>query len=95
MRLRDIINHEDVVYSKVDGGYHKDFSYNGKNYKAHLAPFALSGSACTIIKIDDLDDVNNVTAPEDKRKVFYKRYIDFKEKNIIDAIIKFITDYAK
>ena len=95
MKLREILAQDDIKYSWTDGGFHKEFTYNGKSYKASLLPFAMSGSACTIIKIDNKDDVNNVTASEDKRRVFYKRYNNFKSENITDSIREFLTDYAR
>ena len=95
MKLKELISPEGIKYCWTDGGYHKDFSYNDKQYHAFLLPFASTGSACTILKIDDADDINNITASEDTRKVFYKRYNDFKENNLTDAIKEFIKDYAR
>lgn len=82
----------DVEYSIVDGAFHKSFSKEGINYEAVLAPFAMTGSACTIIKIDDIDDVNNITAPVDTRTVLYRRFNNFKKENLINTIKEFMLD---
>lgn len=95
MKLKEVASIEGVTYSWVDGGFHKDFTYNDTQYQAALLPFASTGSACTILKVDDADDVSNITAPIDLRKVFYKRFADFKEVNLVNTIKEFIKDYAK
>ena len=95
MKLRELISAEGIRYSWRDGGYHKDFTYNNKDYQASLLPYASTGSACTILRIDDADDINNITASEDTRKVYYKRFNDFKEENLSDAVREFIKDFAR
>lgn len=94
MKVKELTTLEGIEYSIVNGGYHKTFHHNDKTYRASLLPFAMNGSACTIIKIDNEDDVNNVTASDDTRKVFYKRFSTFKKENLMEAIKEFIIDYA-
>ena len=92
MRIRELMN-LDVEYSLIDGAFHKNFDRRGINYEAVLTPFAMTGSACSIIKIDDVNDINNVTAPVDSRTVLYKRFNDFKKQNLIDTIKEFMLEY--
>ena len=87
---REIITPEGITYSFTDGCYYKEFSRNKVHYKVTLSPFAQSGSACTILKITDIDDPNNITAPIDSRTVYYKRFNDFKPANLTKTIKEFI-----
>ena len=91
MTRKDIYGQDGITYSFHDGGYHKDFTYEGKNYTAALMPNAMTGSHCTILRIDNKDDINNITASEDKRKVFFKRFNNFKEENLSQTIKEFLS----
>lgn len=78
-----------IQYSMVDGCYHKTFKHNKVTYEAVLAPFAMVGSACTISRITDTDDPNNITAPVDERTVYYKRFSTFKSSNLHETVNEF------
>lgn len=95
MDLKEIVYPNGTRYSWIDGGYHQRVSYKEAEYDVILLPFAMTGSACTILRVTDTDDPNNVTRSSDERRVFYKRYNDFKVENIDDSIKEFIRDYAK
>lgn len=90
MTKKEACGTDRIVYSLMDGGYHKDFTYKGKNYSCSLLPNAMSGSSCTILKIEDKDDVNNVTASESSRTVFLRRFSNFKEENLSKTIKEFL-----
>lgn len=89
MEKREVITPEGITYSYTDGCYHKEFNYHKTHYKATLNPFAQIGSACTILKMTDIDDPASITAPVDLRTVFYKRFSDFKSVNLTRTIKEF------
>lgn len=94
MKLREISSTDDIRYSWTDGGFHRKFSHNDKDYEASLLPFAECGSKCIIIRTDNCIDASVVTASLDEREVFRKTYQTFKEENINDSIRDFIMNFA-
>lgn len=90
MTKKEIYCADGIVYSFTDGGYHKDFTYGDMNYSASLLPNAMTGSYGMVLKVDNKDDINNITAPEDKRRVFFKRFNSFKEENLSKTIREFL-----
>lgn len=94
MKLRDLSSLDDVHYSWTDGGFHRKFTHKEQNYEASLLPLAEVGSVCRILRMNQEDDVDNITAPIDERQVFMKRYRTFKVENLNDSIREFVLDYA-
>lgn len=88
MKLKDTLVLDGVKYSPIYGHYYKEFSFKNVAYKAVLEPFAMTGSACTIIKLD-VNDPNNITSSISDRKVFYERFSNFKPENVNTAIKNF------
>ena len=94
MKLRELSSTEDIRYSWTDGGFHREFTHKEKNYDRYSIFDRVCRRICRILKVQEGDSADNITAPIDEREVFMKRYRTFKVENLNDSIREFILDYA-
>lgn len=86
MLLKDL---KHIDYSFVNGCFYKEFTHEGVLYKAELQPYPVKGSQCIIRRIDNKEDIKNVTASEDSQLVFRKGALAFNEDSLREAIKEF------
>lgn len=90
--LRLIYDPKTIKYSRENGCFFREFEYKGMFYRAELQPLAVYNSCCVIRKIEDREDVNNITASEDSQRVYFKSNIPFNILSLSRCLKEFINE---